>query len=140
MNSPIATTSSARAILATLAAQYPIFKNCLPLAIGINKQLSTLHPDINSKALVAALRYHTASTPYLKVMEKATHRFDLEGNQAGEVTDEQRKYSAEKLKERFKKKAESKKLAEQVKQAQIAEQRKTEKLGQLIEKFGNKGR
>ncbi|RTL51195.1 MAG: osmoprotectant transporter activator [Rhodocyclaceae bacterium] len=136
MNSP----SSPRSVLQKLHDQYPIFKSHLPLAIGINKQLTKLHPEISSKELVAALRHHTASTSYLKVMEKATHRFDLEGNQAGEVTQEQQGFASAQLKERFKKKMESKKLIEKAKQAQLAEQKKAEKLGQLVEKFGNQRR
>ncbi|HEY3433661.1 MAG TPA: ProQ/FinO family protein [Rhodocyclaceae bacterium] len=106
----IKTQCPARTVLAVFSAQYPIFNKHLPLAIGINKQLSQLHPEISGKKFIAALRHHTASTSYLKAMEKAIHRLDFEGKQAGEVTEEQ---------------------------VELAEKQKAEKLGLFLEKFSS---
>ena len=80
-----------------------------------------------------ALGLHTNSLRYLKSMEKATHRFDLDGNPGEEVTDAHRAHAAEVLKERFRKDAErrrAQKLAEQ------QEKERNQKLSLLVEKFG----
>ena len=124
-----------RALLKDLQARFDVFRNFSPLAIGIDKQLFTLLPDVSRKALRLAMRSHTISTRYLKEMEKGTVRLNLDGTPAGEVTDENRRHAAEQLRERFKKQAEQRKAAEA---AARAEQRRQEKLSQLAEKFGRK--
>lgn len=126
-------SNPARAILKQLEALYPAFKAHQPLAIGIAKRLSELHPEMDGKALKSAMHLHTHSTPYLRHMEKATQRFDLEGKPAGEVTDEQRTHASTVLKERFRKQAEAKRAAEQAKKD---EARRSAKLEQLLQKFG----
>jgi ProP effector len=72
-------------------------------------------------------------------MEKATARFDLDGKEDGEVTEEQRAHAKQTLKERFAEAAKRKKAvvdAEKAKrEAEEAERRKTEKLAQLVGKF-----
>lgn len=125
----------ARALLKDIQARHDVFRNFSPLAIGIDKQLLAQQPELNRKALRMALRSHTMSTRYLKEMEKAEVRLNLDGTAAGEVTAEARTHSAELLRERFKKQAEQRK-AEQ--EAAKAEQRHREKLNQLTEKFGRK--
>ena len=96
---------NARSLIKTLQEQYAVFRDCLPLAIGIDKQLFTRQTDLNRKTLRIALGLHTNSLRYLKSMEKATHRFDLDGNPGEEVTDAHRAHAAEVLKERFRKDA-----------------------------------
>ena len=126
---------NARSLIKTLQEQYAVFRDCLPLAIGIDKQLLAQQPDLSRKALRLALRSHTMSTRYLKEMEKGTQRLNLDGSPAGDVTDENRQHASELLKERFKKQAEQRKAAEL---AARAESRKQEKLLALTEKFGRK--
>ena len=127
----------ARALLKDLQARYDVFRNFSPLAIGIDKQLFEQLPGVSRKSLRLAMRNHTISTRYLKEMEKGSVRLNLDGSPAGEVTDENRRHAAEQLRERFKKQAEQRKAVEE---AARAEQRRQEKLSQLTEKFGRKGR
>jgi ProP effector len=125
----------ARVLLKDLQTRFDVFRNFSPLAIGIDKQVFAQLPDVSKKSLRLAMRSHTISTRYLKEMEKGTQRLNLDGTPAGEVTDENRQHAAELLRERFKKQAEQRKAAaEEAK----AEQRRTEKLNQLAEKFGRK--
>ena len=125
----------ARALLKRLQTQFPAFRDCLPLAIGIDKQLITELPDISRKVLRIALGIHTNSLRYLRAMEKATHRFDLAGQQADEVTAVHRTHASEILRERFKKDAEQRKAQ---KAAADAARIHAEKLAQLSEKFSRK--
>lgn len=125
----------ARALLKEIQARYDVFRNFSPLAIGIDKQLLAQQPELSRKALRMALRSQTMSTRYLKEMEKAEVRLNLDGTAAGEVTEEARTHSAELLRERFKKQAEQRKVEQE---AAKAEQRRVEKLNQLAEKFGRK--
>lgn len=128
---------AARALLKDLEVRFAIFREASPLAIGIDKQVSGALPEIEKKILRLALRSHTVSTRYLKAMEKATVRRNLDGSEAGEVTEEQRQHASTLLRERFKKNAEQKRAQDE---ARKAEARKAEKLSQLAEKFGRKSR
>lgn len=129
----------ARTLLKELQANFAVLGDCLPLAIGIDKQLLERQPDLNRKSLRIALGMHTNSLRYLKAMKKGTVRFDLDGNQAGEVTEEQRTHAGKVLDERLKKDAEQRKAQRQVQEAQKKaeeeEQRRSEKLNQLAAKF-----
>lgn len=140
---------SARILLKELQAKFTVFGEFLPLAIGIDKQLIAQSPDVSRKALRTALGIHTNSLRYLKGMEKATVRFNLDGSNADEVTDVHRAHATTTLKERFKKNAEQRKAQRQVeetqrkaeaaqKQAAEAELQRAEKLSQLAEKFSRK--
>jgi ProP effector len=126
---------SARALLKRLQTQFPAFRDCLPLAIGIDKQLNTELPEVSRKVLRIALGIHTNSLRYLRAMEKATHRFDLMGKQTDEVTDVHRTHASEILRERFKKDAEQRKAQ---KAAAEAARIHAEKLALLSEKFSRK--
>lgn len=134
----------ARTLLKDIQSRFDVFRNFSPLAIGIDKQIIAQEPEVDRKALRFALRSHTLSTRYLKEMQTAAVRRNLDGTDAGEVTEEARSHSAELLRERFKKQAEQRKAAEAATKAAEAaaqaEQRRQEKLGQLAEKFGRKGR
>ena len=136
--------AASRVLLKDLQAGFDVFRSFAPLAIGIDKQYLALHPDADRKALRHALRSHTLSTRYLKEMQTATQRRNLDGSEAGEVTDEARSHAAEQLRERFKKQAEQRRAAEAAtraaEEAAKAEARRQEKLSQLTEKFGRKGR
>ena len=123
----------ARTLIKTLQEQYAVFRDYLPLAIGIDKQLQARQSELNRKTMRIALGLHTNSLRYLKSMEKATHRFDLDGNPGEEVSETHRAHAAEVLKERFRKDAERRRAQ---KQAEQQEKERNQKLSQLVEKFG----
>ena len=135
-------TVDPRALLKDLQTRFDVFRNFSPLAIGIDKQVFPQLPDVSKKSLRLAMRSHTMSTRYLKEMQIASARLNLDGSAAGEVTDEARTHSAELLRERFRKQAEQHKAEQEaarvVQEAAKAERRRLEKLSQLTEKFGRK--
>ena len=134
--------AASRQLQKTLEERFAVFKDVAPLAIGIDKQVIAALPEVEKKVLRLTLRSHTLSTRYLKAMEKATQRQNLDQTPAGEVTAEQREHASGLLRERFKKKAEQKRAQEQAAKAAEAaaraEERKAEKLQQLADKFGRK--
>lgn len=139
------TTQSARALIKEFQEKFLAFREYMPLTIGIDKQLFALYPELSRKSLRVALGIHTNSLRYLKVMEKAKNRFDLEGNAAEEVTDEHRSHATTVLRERAKKVAEQRKAQRAVEEAALAAKaaeetaRQTaEKLQQLASKFARK--
>jgi len=118
-------------VLYTLTETFKAFRDCLPLAIGIHKAIMERLPDIGRQELRTALRIHTASTRYLKVLSRAEFRFDLDGSPAGEVMAEQRQQALKTIRERFHKQAERKK------EEQLATQQQ-EKLNELVERFSSR--
>ena len=133
-----ADAQSPRALLKQLQQQFPAFRDCLPLAIGIDKQVLARMPGLNRKLMRAALGIHTGSMRYLRAMEKATVRHDLDGKPGEEVTDTHRQHAKELLQQRFKKEAERKK-AERDAAAQVeADRKRQEKLQQLASKFSRR--
>ena len=140
--SPAAPAPSARTLLKQFQQQFKAFRDCLPLSIGIDKQIIARMPGIERKAMRAALGIHTGSLRYLRAMEKATVRFDLDGTPGAEVTETHRTHAKETLAQRFKKEADRKKAerdAEKVEreaaQALEADKLRQEKLLQLASKF-----
>jgi ProP effector len=87
--------ASPRALLKQLQQQFTAFRQCLPLEIGIDKQLLGRMPGLDRKTMRAALGIHTGSLRYLKAMEKATVRYDLDGKPGAEVTDTHRAHAKE---------------------------------------------
>ena len=130
------------AVLETLVASFPVFRDCLPLAIGIHKTIRERLPEIEPQQLRAAMRIHTASTRYLKALSQAAVRVDLDGAPAGEVTAEQRQQAVDSLRERFRVQAERHRAAQLLqKQEQLAQQQerqRQEKLLLLAEKFNSR--
>lgn len=122
-----------RAILKRLQAESPAFRDSKPLALKIDASILARFPDFDRRNLRIALRMHTASTKYLKAVERGGERFDLDGKAAGEVTEEQRLHAATTLKERF---AAVAKQQRERRAAEEAERRHAEKLQQLVSKFG----
>ena len=123
----------ARTLLKVLQEKFQVFREYHPLAIGIDKQLLAQESSIDRKTLRLALGMHTNSYRYLKSMEKAAQRFDLDGKPAGEVPAEHRQHAADILRERFKKEAARRKAA---REAEQQEKQRAEKLNQLVQKFG----
>ncbi|HRF73057.1 MAG TPA: ProQ/FinO family protein [Accumulibacter sp.] len=122
-----------RQLLKDLQETFPVFRDCLPLAIGIDKQLLLRQPGLDRKPLRIALGIHTHSLRYLKTVERSAERVDLDGNPAGEITPAHRSHASEVLKERLQKQAEQRRAQ---REAEALARQHAEKLGQLIEKFG----
>ncbi|HQO29454.1 MAG TPA: ProQ/FINO family protein [Accumulibacter sp.] len=130
-SSPVV-TSDPRALLEQLRQLFPVFRDTLPLAIGIDKQLLARLPELDRKVLRIALGMHTHSLRYLKAIEKAAVRYHLDGQPAGEVPAEHRQHALEMIRERLKKQAEQRKAQ---REAETLAQQRAHKLGQLVEKF-----
>ena len=130
---------NARALIKSLQESYAVFRDCSPLAIGIDKQLLARHPDLERKVLRLALGMHTNSLRYLKTMEKAEQRFDLDGQIVAEVTETHRSHATEVLRERFKTDAERRKAQREAealqRETEALERQRAQKLSQLVEKF-----
>ncbi|VXB00807.1 ProQ/FINO family protein [Massilia sp. 9I] len=132
---PASPAPSARALLKQLQQEFPAFRDCLPLAIGIDKQLLARMPGLDRKTMRAALGIHTGSMRYLRAMEKAKVRYDLDGTAGAEVTDTHRLHAKEQLQQRFKKEAERKKAERDAAAAEEANRQRQEKLNALAAKF-----
>jgi len=69
-----------------------------PLKLHIQADIQQRAPGVFSKqALSAFFRRHTGATGYLVAMSKATHRFDLDGNPSGELSEEHRQAATQEL-------------------------------------------
>jgi ProP effector len=136
---PAASSQNARSLLKQFQQQFPAFRDCLPLAIGIDKQILARLPELDRKTMRTALGIHTGSLRYLRAMEKATVRFDLDGTAGAEVTDTHRAHAKDTLQQRFKKEAERKKAERDAAQAAEADKLRQEKLLQLASKFSRNG-
>jgi len=126
---------SPRALLKQLQQDFPAFRDCLPLSIGIDKQLLARMPGLDRKVMRAALGIHTGSMRYLRAMEKAKLRYDLDGTAGAEVPDTHRAHAKEQLQQRFKKEAERKKAERDAAAADEANRLRQEKLQALASKF-----
>ncbi len=129
-------------MLKALRKEFPVFGDFKPLAIGIDKQLMAQRPDLDKKRLKAAMRFHTQSIPYLKALQNAETRFNLDGTPSAPVTAEQHELATQKLREHFKAKAEKHKAEKAAEAAQAAaaaaEQEHLRKLAALAGKFSRK--
>jgi ProP effector len=123
------------ALLDQLLAQYPVFREGKPLAIGIHKALLAEQPELDKAALRAAMLLHTRSTRYLKGIVAGAARHDLAGNPDGSVTDEQQAEAVATLRERIRKAAERRKNEEAARKADAEARQRQEKLAKLAEKF-----
>lgn len=138
-SAPAPAAQSPRSLLKQLQTQFPAFRDFLPLSIGIDKQLLAVMPGLDRKTMRTALGIHTGSLRYLKVMEKAKIRHDLDGTPGAEVTDTHRAHATQVLQERYKKEAERKKAERDAKAAEEAARVRSDKLNQLAAKFSKKG-
>ncbi|WP_280154673.1 ProQ/FinO family protein [Piscinibacter sp. XHJ-5] len=69
-----------------------------PLKLRIQVDIQQRAPNVFTRqALSAFFRRYTGSTGYLIAMTKSPHRFDLDGNPSGEVSEEHRQAAAEEL-------------------------------------------
>lgn len=106
MTKPLQKPSHRNAAHEKLCAEFPVFRDYQPLAIGIHKAIMERIPEFDKAQVRNALQGHTGSTRYLKSLVKGASRIDLDGNLAGRVTEEQQEQAAGTLRERFKKAAE----------------------------------
>jgi hypothetical protein len=92
---------SPAACAAKLKALFPALfggNNFKPLKLRVQADIQERAPGQFTKAQLSAfLRRHTGSTGYLIALTKATHRFDLDGAQAAELSEEHRVAAREEL-------------------------------------------
>jgi hypothetical protein len=86
--------AAARAVQATLAATWPALfargQLRRPLAIGIHHAILAALPELDPQAVAMALKWHCNNGSYIAaILEPGAPRFDLDGNEAGEVTADQ---------------------------------------------------
>jgi ProP effector len=141
------TQSPVHLLLKQLRSSYPVFRNNLPLAIGIDKQIFAALPEVERKLLRATLTRHTMSTLYLQQFLKSEARSNLDGSAADKINEAHKLHAQKLLQERAKKNAERKaqqrELEKQEKikaQEQQAAQQHAEKIKQLMEKFSTSKR
>ena len=95
--------STAADCAAALRQRFPALfgSGCKPLKLRIQADIQQRAPgDFGKQALTAFLRRYTGSTAYLQAMSRSTHRFDLDGQPSGELSDEHRNAAAEELRRR----------------------------------------
>lgn len=69
-----------------------------PVKLRIQADIQERAPGQFSKQQLSAfLRRHTGSTAYLNAVIKSTHRFDLDGQEAGEITAEHKQVARDEL-------------------------------------------
>lgn len=125
-------------MLRALREAFPVFAECKPLAIGIDKQAMAIRPDFDKKLLRPAIGLHTRSISYLKTLQNATHRLNIDGTSADPVTPAQRELAAQQLREHFKVDADKRRAEKAATEAVEAEHERMRKLAALAEKFGRK--
>ena len=85
-----------------------------PFKLRIQVDIQERAPGVFSKQTLSAFfRRHTGATSYLIAMTKAPHRFDLDGQPAGEITEEHRKVALDELARRRGNQEERRQLEEQ---------------------------
>jgi ProP effector len=131
MTDSAAPSNRRNALLERLYKEFPVFRDHLPLSIGIHKAFNERIPGLAKGQVWSAMQQHTGSTRYLKALVEGAPRYDLDGNPAGEVTAEQQAVAVKTLKERFRKAADRRK-------AELEAQQRQEKLKQLADKFNSR--
>jgi sRNA-binding protein len=106
-----------------LAEQFPALFGgpAQPFKLRIQNDIQERAPGAFSKqALSAFFRRHTHSTAYLQAVAKGTQRFDLDGQPAGELSDEHRQLAVDELARR---KARHQERRQQEREKMIAERK-----------------
>ena len=91
---------SPSAVAAKLKSLFPgLFAGAFkPIQLRVQTDIQARAPGQFSKAQLSGfLRRHTGSTGYLIALSKATHRFDLDGAPAGELSEEHRTAARDEL-------------------------------------------
>lgn len=76
--------------------------NIFPLKVGIHLDIFERYPEISHRIVRSFLTNYAYSKRYLEALSVRTPRVDLDGNEAGEVTEEQA-ISAQEVLERWRK-------------------------------------
>ena len=98
-----------------------------PFKLRIQQDIQQRAPGVFSKATLSAFfRRHTGSTGYLMALGKATHRFDLDGQPAGELSDEHKQLAVAELARRRQLVREREQLAQAQQRAQQREAQRAE--------------
>ena len=87
-------------IMQQLEAQYPQVFNSekpLPLAIGIQKQIRSIHPQFSSALLGAGLFIWTGRKNYLEAVITGKKRHNIDGTVAATITKTEKEYSKGRL-------------------------------------------
>lgn len=89
---------------ALLAQHFPALfgaGRALPIKLRVQADIQQRVPGVFSrKSLSIFLHRHTTSTPYIKALLNSPHRFDLDGQPAGEVAEEHRAAATAELERR----------------------------------------
>lgn len=82
-------------------AEYKVIAECKPLAIGIFNELADgiTHSKLSKSAVSKALRRHCMSKAYLTSVISSKHRYGVNGEVSGDVTESDIKYSKKFLNE-----------------------------------------
>jgi ProP effector len=84
--------ATCKTVIHWLREKYPLCfskENPLPLKIGIIKDIfAVLPPDISRLSVRKALARYTKSPEYKQALKTCPHRYDLNGNEAGIVSEE----------------------------------------------------
>ncbi len=148
MNTPnnVVPASIAHALLQHLRKDFPVFHDCLPLAIGIDKQILARLPETDRKVLRVALAMHTKSSNYLRRLSKAKTRFNLDGSAAEDLNQSHQAYASTVLNERAKRNEANQQAQRELElqaQREAAEAEaariRAEKIAQLAAKFSRSG-
>lgn len=102
---PAPSPESAAAVIQQLKSLFPALfaGGPKPLKLRIQADIQERAPGQFTKPqLSSALRKLTGSTAYLIALSKASHRFDLDGQQAGELTEDHRQAAVTELARRRK--------------------------------------
>lgn len=92
-----------------------------PLKLRIQADIQERAPGVFTKQMLSAfLRRYTGGTGYLIALSKAQHRFDLDGNPAGELSQEHRDAASQELARR-RQLTESRRAEEEQQQRQRAQ-------------------
>jgi ProP effector len=97
---PVGSTLSPEVCAQMLKQRFPaLFGGApKPLKLRIQADIRERAPGVFSKAVLSAfLRRHTGRTAYLIALTRATHRFDLDGAPADEISDEHRQAARDEL-------------------------------------------
>ena len=93
--------SSVDELLDRIRSAFPVFADFLPLAPGIDQELTQHYPGTDNWRLIAALRRHRNDNRYLKAQLRLAERYSLRGEPVAEVTERQRAFVAERLRRRL---------------------------------------
>ncbi|MBV8125563.1 MAG: ProQ/FinO family protein [Burkholderiaceae bacterium] len=97
---PVQETQNPAACAAQLKQLFPALFTGVPkpIKLRIQSDIQARAPGVFSKAALSAfLRRHTGSTAYLIAVTRASHRFDLDGQEAGELSEEHKAVAREEL-------------------------------------------